>query len=126
MGREGGHCARMIRVTYHDRDQAAPVVTFRGVRFEAEQPVEVADDWAGVEQLRTHPHFTVGSGHAEKAKIVKTDHPEVKAISIGEARAAGREAFASDHHRRAPAHFSPAQKKAWLEGFDRARRKAKR
>lgn len=115
-----------MKITYHDRDQAAPVVTFRGVRFEAEEPVEVADDWAGLAQLRAHPHFTVGNGHAEKPKQTKREAiNEAIAPTIGEARASGRFAYASGHHRKAPSDFPAAQKKAWLEGFDRARRKAR-
>jgi hypothetical protein len=118
----------MIRVTYHDRLEAAPVVNFHSLAFKHGEPVEVPDDWSGLEAVRTHPHFSVDNGHAKAAApkpIDKVSEPIDKAISIGEARARGREAHASGHHRKAPAHFSQPQRKAWLEGFDRARRKAR-
>jgi hypothetical protein len=121
----------MIRVTYHDRLQAAPVVTFHALHFKDGEPVPVPDDWSGLETARTHPHFSVDNGHVEKPKspppepINKPVDKIAENIPIGQARARGREAHTSGHDRAAPAHFSAAQRKAWLEGFDRARRKAR-
>ena len=115
----------MTTVTY--RDASAPLVNFHAVQFEHDKAVEVPDDWSGLEVVRGHPHFTVND-HAEKPKakqlaLQQTSEPLV--ISIGEARQRGREAYTSGHHRKAPAHFSGAQRKAFLEGYDRARRKAR-
>jgi hypothetical protein len=126
----------MIKVTYHDREQAAPVVTFHKVQFKHDQAVEVPADWSGLELVRGHPFFSVEGGHDKTDGTDKPDEPPrldktdktsepLPAISIGEARAWGRDAYVSGHHRKAPAHYSAAQRKAWLEGFDRARRKAR-
>ena len=120
----------MTRVTYHDVHEAAPVVTFHGVRFEHNAPVDVPDDWSGLEAVGLHPHFKVDGKKAqdpehEKAHLVPPAEPPQNAISVAEARKAGREAYASGHHRQSPAHFSRPLKRAWDEGFDRARRQAK-
>jgi hypothetical protein len=143
----------MIRVTYHDPLEAAPVVNFHALAFRHGEPVEVPDDWSGLEAVRNHPHFSVDNGHGvahpasdadrdggvagvketgvarhgkahASPKAIDKSEP-LPAISIGEARAWGRDAFASGHRRQAPAHYSRSQRKAWLEGFDRARRKAR-
>lgn len=117
----------MIRVTY--RDVTAPVVSFHNVQFKTGEAVEVPDDWSGLEPLLNHPHFSISvdEGHAKKPQEPEpiADH-QLHPISIGEARAAGREAYTHGARRQAPAHYSGPQRKAWLEGFDRARRKARR
>ena len=116
----------MTKVTYHDREEAAPVVTFHAVTFKHAEPVDVPDDWPGLEVARSHPFFSVDEAHAPKQKSQPKAEPIADEISIREARQRGQKAYSSGHHRKAPAHFSRPQAKAWLEGFDRARRQARK
>jgi hypothetical protein len=120
----------MILVTYHDRLDAAPVVTFHALQFRNGEPLEVPDDWSGLEAVLEHPHFSVSldNGHAKKEPepIAKPVDKIAENIPIREARQRGQKAYASGHDRAAPTHFSAAQRKAWLEGFDRERRKGRK
>ncbi|HVR10515.1 MAG TPA: hypothetical protein VMW75_20885 [Thermoanaerobaculia bacterium] len=120
----------MTKVTYKDELQAAPVVTFHGVQFEHDKPVEVPEHWSGLDAVRTHPHFAIDEKHHEKPKKPEPIERSVDALrvpaSVPEARAFGRQAYASGAGRAAPAGISKPQKKAWLEGYDRARRQARK
>ena len=118
----------MIKVTYFDVLQGAPVVTFHEVQFEHRQPVEVADDWSGLELARRHPHFKIEPLAAKPKDVFHEKDLEPLRVPRGsaEARAFGREAFASGYRRAAPTGLARALKRAWDEGYDRARRQARK